>query len=71
MNQDNWSNIVANLVRLRTIKKSLEELTLTPISSELGMSTHERIHIQGMVEKSITQCEQLLNGDDDAESKTN
>ena len=56
---------MANLVRLRTIKKSLEELTLTPISSELGMSTHERIHIQGMVEKSITQCEQLLNGDDD------
>lgn len=61
---------MTNMVRLRSIRKDLKALELTPISGELGMSTHERIHIMGIIESSIGRCETLLKKDSCKESLT-
>jgi len=55
------SNTINNLVRLRSIKKNLNELKVSPKNTDYGISNHELIHIHGLIENAINRCILILN----------
>lgn len=70
MDDNRFDHTTENLVRLRSIKKSLGAMTTTNAYIDHGISTHEKLHIVGMVDKAIDRCIEILTKGESNESNT-
>ncbi len=49
-----------NLIRLRTILKSLDEMNVDPKNTVYGMSSSERVHLKDIVLRALDRVENIL-----------